>query len=93
MVSPGEITSETPRNEILLAPRMLLKETEDLGPLPQTHGPIRRRSSNDPGPGSGTARTHALYQATPHPDRKLHCPFEGQEGCNHKPTNLKCNYE
>lgn len=39
------------------------------------------------------ARTHSLYQATPGDDELYHCPHEGQPGCGHKPTKLKCNYE
>jgi hypothetical protein len=26
-------------------------------------------------------------------DGLFHCPWEGQECCNHKPEKLKCNYE
>lgn len=39
------------------------------------------------------ARAHPLYQATTQSDDLYHCPFEGQSGCTHKPTKLKCNYE
>ncbi|PSN66124.1 hypothetical protein BS50DRAFT_588890 [Corynespora cassiicola Philippines] len=39
------------------------------------------------------ARNHPLYQATPDENGKYHCPNEGQAGCNHKPTPLKCNYD
>lgn len=39
------------------------------------------------------ARTHSLYQASPGEDELYHCPHEGQLGCSHKPTKLKCNYE
>ena len=39
------------------------------------------------------ARTHPLYQAQPKEDDLYHCPNEGQYGCTHKPTKLKCNYE
>lgn len=39
-------------------------------------------------------RDHALYkQAVPHADGMFHCPWEGDESCNHKPEKLKCNYE
>ncbi|KAL8329502.1 hypothetical protein RB597_004984 [Gaeumannomyces tritici] len=39
-------------------------------------------------------RDHALYkQAVPHPDGMFHCPWEGDESCNHKPEKLKCNYD
>ncbi|KAF2817653.1 uncharacterized protein BDZ99DRAFT_405449 [Mytilinidion resinicola] len=39
------------------------------------------------------ARTHPLYQAQPKEDELYHCPNEGQAGCTHKPTKLKCNYD
>jgi hypothetical protein len=39
------------------------------------------------------ARTHPLYQAQPKEDDLYHCPNEGQSGCTHKPTKLKCNYD
>jgi hypothetical protein len=39
------------------------------------------------------ARTHPLYNAKPKEDGNFHCPFEGQPGCSHKPTDLKCNHE
>ncbi|KJZ72900.1 hypothetical protein HIM_07663 [Hirsutella minnesotensis 3608] len=41
-----------------------------------------------------SARDHALYKnATPHADGLFHCPWEGQQSCNHKPEKLKCNYD
>ncbi|OCL01060.1 uncharacterized protein K441DRAFT_650634 [Cenococcum geophilum 1.58] len=39
------------------------------------------------------ARTHPLYQAQQKEDNLFHCPNEGQSGCTHKPTKLKCNYD
>jgi hypothetical protein len=39
------------------------------------------------------ARSHPLYQRLPDNDGKYHCPEEGNTGCSHKPTPLKCNYE
>jgi hypothetical protein len=39
------------------------------------------------------ARTDPLYRATPRDDGLFHCPWEGDESCNHKPDKLKCNYE
>lgn len=39
------------------------------------------------------ARSHPLYQQEPDKDGKYHCPEEGNPGCNHKPTALKCNYD
>jgi len=41
-----------------------------------------------------TARDHPLYQnVTPKADGLYHCPFEGQDNCQHRPEKLKCNYE
>jgi hypothetical protein len=41
-----------------------------------------------------TARDHSLYQnVTVHSDGLYHCPWEGQDGCQHRPEKLKCNYE
>jgi len=40
------------------------------------------------------ARDHELYHnAAPHPDGLYHCPWEGQDCCQHRPEKLKCNYE
>ncbi|KAH9866142.1 hypothetical protein J1614_008706 [Plenodomus biglobosus] len=39
------------------------------------------------------ARSHPLYQQLPDKDGKYHCPEEGNAGCSHKPTSLKCNYD
>lgn len=39
------------------------------------------------------ARRHPLYHAIPEKDGLYHCPREGEVGCNHKATNLKCNYD
>ncbi|KAF2710154.1 hypothetical protein K504DRAFT_252767 [Pleomassaria siparia CBS 279.74] len=39
------------------------------------------------------ARSHKLYQAQPDASGQYHCPQEGQQGCTHRPTNLKCNYD
>lgn len=38
------------------------------------------------------ARSHELYTANPDEDGKYHCPKEGEAGCSHAPTSLKCNY-
>ena len=41
-----------------------------------------------------TARDHPYYQnVSVQADGLYHCPWEGQEGCSHKPEKLKCNYE
>ncbi|KAF2181998.1 hypothetical protein K469DRAFT_691617 [Zopfia rhizophila CBS 207.26] len=39
------------------------------------------------------ARSHHLYHAQPDGNGEYHCPNEGKQGCNHKPTKLKCNYD
>jgi hypothetical protein len=40
------------------------------------------------------ARDHELYHnAAPHADGLYHCPWEGQDCCQHRPEKLKCNYE
>lgn len=42
----------------------------------------------------GEARDHHLYKnAYPKEDGLYHCPWEGQQCCNHRPEKLKCNYE
>ncbi|CAD0088941.1 unnamed protein product, partial [Aureobasidium vineae] len=41
----------------------------------------------------GRARTDPLYSAKPGKDGSYHCPFLASEGCQHKATKLKCNYE
>jgi hypothetical protein len=41
----------------------------------------------------GRARTDPLYSARPGKDGSYHCPFLTSEGCQHKATKLKCNYE
>ncbi|CAN8096921.1 unnamed protein product [Discula destructiva] len=42
----------------------------------------------------GEARDHHLYKnAYPKADGLYHCPWEGQQCCNHRPEKLKCNYD
>ena len=42
----------------------------------------------------GRFRNHIFYQAQAQADGLYHCPFAKEsDGCRHKPTNLKCNYE
>lgn len=53
-----------------------------------TSGSSRRQSEGE------SARDHPLYKsAACAPDGLYHCPWEGDENCNHKPEKLKCNYE
>ena len=40
-----------------------------------------------------TFRDHPFYQNIPKADGLYHCPWEGEERCQHKPDKLKCNYE
>lgn len=53
-----------------------------------TSSSSRRQSDGE------SARDHPLYKsAACQPDGLYHCPWEGDENCNHKPEKLKCNYE
>ncbi|KIH91865.1 c2h2 finger domain containing protein [Sporothrix brasiliensis 5110] len=53
-----------------------------------TSSSSRRQSEGE------SARDHPLYKtAACHPDGLYHCPWEGEESCNHKPEKLKCNYD
>ncbi|KAI5868177.1 hypothetical protein GGS23DRAFT_602070 [Durotheca rogersii] len=75
----GMMTTEDP-NGVLL--------TDDVFVLPPSY---TRRSSGD---GESSARDHPLYKnAYPKSDGLFHCPWEGQNSCNHKPEKLKCNYD
>lgn len=50
---------------------------------------VARSEDNDDKP-----RSHKYYTtAKPHADGNYHCPYARTEGCPHKPTKLKCNYE
>ena len=52
---------------------------------------MQQKRSNSEGE---SARDHPLYKkAVCQPDGYYHCPWEGDENCNHKPEKLKCNYE
>lgn len=59
-------------------------------PVSPTEMSTGRWSSKDAE--SGAARSHPFYHASPQADGFFHCPFEGKEGCDHKPEALKCNY-
>ncbi|KAI9840609.1 MAG: hypothetical protein M1837_001505 [Sclerophora amabilis] len=66
-----------------------INENKVLGsPSGQDHRP---RASDETE--MGVARNHPLYQASPKDDGLFHCPYEGADGCNHKPAPLKCNYD
>lgn len=54
-------------------------ETDELKSLEEEHHKV--------------ARSDPLYSREPDADGLYHCPSEGESGCNHKPTTLKCNYE
>jgi hypothetical protein len=55
--------------------------------LPPAFG--KRRTS-----GPDSARDHFLYKRViPGEDGFFHCPWEGQDCCNHKREKLKCNAE
>ncbi|CAK7215583.1 hypothetical protein SCUCBS95973_002524 [Sporothrix curviconia] len=56
-----------------------------------TAATIQQKLSNSEGE---SARDHPLYKsAVCQPDGFYHCPWEGDENCNHKPEKLKCNYD
>lgn len=58
---------------------LLMEDAEELKSLEEEHHKV--------------ARSHPLYSKEPDADGMYHCPSEGENGCNHKPTTLKCNYE
>ncbi|KAL1593128.1 hypothetical protein SLS60_010735 [Paraconiothyrium brasiliense] len=57
----------------------VMEDTEELKTLEEEHHKV--------------ARSHPLYSKEPGADGLYHCPSEGESGCNHKPTTLKCNYD
>ena len=73
------------------SPRLQFDIDEDLFRFSPTGNLTGRRTSDETD--WSIARSHPLYQAQPKEDGLYHCPFEGEEGCNHKPENLKCNYQ
>ncbi|KAM5360083.1 hypothetical protein ACJZ2D_013994 [Fusarium nematophilum] len=40
-----------------------------------------------------SARSDPLYKATLKRDGLYHCPWEGKDSCNHKPSKLKCHFD
>ncbi|KAJ4305855.1 hypothetical protein N0V90_001387 [Kalmusia sp. IMI 367209] len=62
-----------------LEDHLSLEDAEDLKSLEEQHHKV--------------ARSHALYSKEPDADGLYRCPQEGESGCNHKPTTLKCNYD
>jgi len=58
---------------------LILEDAEELKSLEEEHHKV--------------ARSHPLYSKEPDADGLYHCPSEGESGCNHRPTTLKCNYE
>lgn len=64
-------------------------QLEDSLALPPPFASPRRQTLD-----GESARDHELYKkAVPQDDKLYHCPWEGQDSCNHKPEKLKCNYE
>ncbi|KAM3552481.1 hypothetical protein MY1884_007179 [Beauveria asiatica] len=53
-------------------------------------GNYRRRSSVE---SDSPREEHRYKNAVRKDDGLFHCPWEGQQGCNHKPEKRKCNYE
>ncbi|KAL5392222.1 hypothetical protein DPSP01_000739 [Paraphaeosphaeria sporulosa] len=58
---------------------LLMEDNEELKSLEEEHHKV--------------ARSDPLYSKEPDADGLYHCPSEGESGCNHKPTTLKCNYD
>ncbi|KAL5412633.1 hypothetical protein PMIN04_009771 [Paraphaeosphaeria minitans] len=58
---------------------LLMEDNEELKSLEEEHHKV--------------ARSDPLYFKEPDADGLYHCPSEGESGCNHKPTTLKCNYD
>lgn len=58
---------------------LLMEDNEELKSLEEEHHKV--------------ARSDPLYSKEPNADGLYHCPSEGESGCNHKPTTLKCNYD
>ncbi|KHN99685.1 Zinc finger, C2H2-type/integrase, DNA-binding protein [Metarhizium album ARSEF 1941] len=91
--SSPEIVGESPSAERKVS---VASDKGNIGPkieegvaMPNGY-PFRRHGSD----GESSARDHKLYKnATPGSDGLFHCPWEGQNCCNHKPEKLKCNYD
>lgn len=58
---------------------MMMEDNDELKSLEEEHHKV--------------ARSDPLYSKEPDADGLYHCPSEGESGCNHKPTTLKCNYD
>lgn len=84
-------SEDMPIMESPLAPQLELSEGETIAIISPSGSSGIRRMSN--GTRSGSARNDPRYHLGPKDDGLYHCPFEGDGTCNHKPTNLKCNYE
>ncbi|THX46292.1 hypothetical protein D6D06_10154 [Aureobasidium pullulans] len=63
---------------------------EDIPCSPASSTATTRTKTEDT---DGRARTDVLYSAKPGRDGSYRCPFVTSEGCQHKATKLKCNYD
>ncbi|KAI5273435.1 hypothetical protein E4T47_03246 [Aureobasidium subglaciale] len=63
---------------------------EDVPGSPASSTATTRTKAEDT---DGRARTDPLYSTRPGRDGSYHCPFLASEGCQHKATKLKCNYD
>ncbi|PNS16661.1 hypothetical protein CAC42_4625 [Sphaceloma murrayae] len=76
-------------------PILAMRPTDPNAQAPTGNRPVSQ-GSNMHGEGiqsnerEGRFRTHEYYRASQKSDGLYHCPFQG---CGHKPTKLKCNYE
>ena len=83
---------DLPTLESTPAPDQTMYGEEMLGLDTPSGEPSSRRWSNMDR--SVTVRNDPLYRLDgPSPDGLYHCPYEGDETCNHKPVRRKCNYE
>ena len=71
--------------------RNVRPDADDVQALSPINGSASRRPSEDLD--LGAVRNHEWYQRPVGKDGLYHCPLEGQEGCNHRPETLKCNYQ
>jgi hypothetical protein len=84
---PNVIRNNTEDSTSTSLPTQSLEESDDIM-SPKDAAEIKLEEER-----TKVARSHPLYQQTPDKDGKYHCPEEGNAGCSHKPTSLKCNYE
>ncbi|OCK84993.1 hypothetical protein K432DRAFT_77345 [Lepidopterella palustris CBS 459.81] len=87
---PSKMDKEEPVTSSI-APQSVKDDEFEDEPLSPSHSSTGQNSLEEAE--GKLARTHPLYQAQPGDDDLYHCPNEGEAGCTHKPTKLKCNYD